>query len=135
MNATITTGELSQFNVLTKTWLSETEYISNEIRFLKDLVSHHTAFLSDESYLVSLQQQSKILNNLEKDTEKVSDNLQQQMHRLHEVSAGKPMSISVKDNHGILEKQIALLTKEFRSIRNNVLELVAELEEKKPDVE
>lgn len=135
MNATITSGEISQFNVLTNTWLSETEFISDETRFLKDLVFHHTTFLSNESYLDGLQQLSKNLNNLEKDTESVSENIQQQLHRLHEVSAGKPMSVSVKDNHGILEKKIAFLTKEFRSIRNKVLELAAELDEKKPDVE
>jgi len=135
MDAIVTAAELSQFNVLSKTWLSETEYISDEIRFLKNQVYHHTTFLSDERYLESLQQMSKELIDIEKKTQDVRENIQRQLHRLHNVSADKAGSASIRNSHGILEEQIALLTKKFRDIKDSVLKLAAELLEKKPDTE
>ena len=136
METVVTSRELSQFSVLTKTWLSETAFLTDEIRFLKKLVNHHILFLSIESYLSTLLEMSKELTEIEKEVESVRENIKQQFHRLHGASDDNTfMAESVKDSHGMLEEQIVTLTKEFRTMKDTVIKLAASILENPQDNE
>jgi ribosome-binding ATPase YchF (GTP1/OBG family) len=134
METVVTSRELSQFSVLTKTWLSETAFLTDEIRFLKKLVNHHILFLSNEIYLSTLLEMSKELTEIEKEVQAVRESIKQQFHRLHNASEDSHfMADSVKDSHGMLEEQIAPLTNRFRTIKDTVIKFAANILENRQD--
>lgn len=136
METVVTSRELSQFSVLSKTWLSETAFLTDEIRFLKKLVNHHILFLSNENYLSALLEMNKELTETEKEVQAVKESIKQQFHRLHHASEDNHfMADSVKDSHGMLEEQIATLTNRFRTIKDMVIKLAANILENPQDNE
>ena len=136
METLVATRALSQISILTKTWLSETAFISDEIKFLKKLVNHQTIFLSNENYLSMLIEMRKELTAIEKEVHEVKENIKKQCHLIYDVLADKKtQTTTVQNNHVALEEQVASLTRRFRSMKTTVLKNAAKILELRQDIE
>lgn len=137
MESVISPRKLSQISVLTKIWLSETAFITDEIRFLSKLVNHQTLFASDETDLGSLQELTKELAAVKIDVEHVKKDIQDQFHLIYDITANKNSkgSATLGNSHEILEEHVASLTKRFRGLKSNVLKNAARMLEQKPENE
>lgn len=136
METLVATRALSQISILTKTWLSETAFISDEIKFLKKLVNHQTIFLSNENYLSMLIEMRKELAAIEKEVHEVKENIKRQCHLIYDVLADKKtQTTTVQNNHVALEEQVASLTRRFRSMKTTVLKNAAKILELRQDIE
>ena len=136
METLVATRALSQISILTKTWLSETAFISDEIKFLKKLVNHQTIFLSNENYLSMLIEMRKELTAIEKEVHEVKENIKRQCHLIYDVLADKKtQTTTVQNNHVALEEQVASLTRRFRSMKTTVLKNAAKILELRQDIE
>lgn len=135
MDSVVSSRKLSQISVLQKAWLSETAFITDEIRFLSKLVNHQTLFSSNEADQGTLQELRKELAAVQTEVKDVRENIKEQFHRVYDMMADKNFKdiAAVRYSHGMLEENVASLTINFRDMKNSVLKHAAAMLEHKSE--
>jgi len=114
---------------ITKHWQSDMDFYTVEIQFLKKLIKKYFIWITDDKYVAEVEQVRRNLKKFNKE----NNGIKKMMHRhLSHINSLIENTFStdeqeIREDHALLEMELAKLTKTFKVIKKEVFHVTEEV--------
>ncbi len=114
---------------ITKHWQSDVDFYTVEIKFLKKLIKKYFIWITDDKYVAEVEQVRRNLKKFNKEKKGLKKMINRHLSHINSLieNTFSTDEQEIREDHGLLELEVARLTKNFRVIKKEVFNVTEEV--------
>jgi hypothetical protein len=128
-NDYLQTANWQELFVLTENWQSEMDFFSDEIKFLKNLISKYFIWITEDSNLSRVQDILPQINRLEQISQNLGASIKNHLSHLESLieNSFTQDEAAFRSEHIQLEEELVQFNKEFRTLKKVVFTITEQV--------
>ncbi len=122
-------SELQELYLVSKHWISDMEFLEDEIRFLKSLVSRYWRFILQSDDLIEVQELNIMLMLFEENIPGIKSRIREYLRFIEQlvINKDKAQGLNVRESFNPLRLEIIRMSGSIRSLKSSYFILTEKL--------